>query len=91
MNEAISDLLTCLGHVIKLKDGQKEAVEYLTRGRDVFAVLPTGYGKCLIFQLFIKMSASTRPGVFFFIDRWNVVKGDLYEHRHVRRRGSNGV
>jgi superfamily II DNA helicase RecQ len=45
MNEAISDLSTRLGHVIKLKDGQKEAIEHLTRGRDVFAVLPTGYGK----------------------------------------------
>jgi superfamily II DNA helicase RecQ len=62
MKEAIPDLSTRLGHVIKLKDAQKEAIEHLTRGRYVFAVLPTRYGKSLIFQLFIRISASTRPG-----------------------------
>ena len=32
---------------------QKEAVESFLRGKDVFGVLPTGFGKSLIFQLFV--------------------------------------
>ena len=40
-----------LGFVFKAE--QKEAVEYLLRGKDVFGVLPTGFGKSLIFQLFV--------------------------------------
>ena len=36
-----------------LKSEQKEAVESLLRGRDVFGVLPTGFGKSLIYQLFV--------------------------------------
>jgi superfamily II DNA helicase RecQ len=42
MKKAISDLSTRLGHVIKLKDGQKEAIEHFTRGRHVFGKLDTG-------------------------------------------------
>ena len=36
-----------------LKSEQKEAVESPLKGRDVFGVLPTGFGKSLIFQLFV--------------------------------------
>ena len=32
---------------------QKEAVESLLKGRDVFGVLLTSFGKSLIFQLFV--------------------------------------
>jgi len=35
-----------------LKPEQRNAVEYLFNHNDVVAVLPTGYGKSLIFQLF---------------------------------------
>ena len=43
-------LASDLGFV--LKSEQKKAVESLLKGRDVFGVLPTGFGKSLIFQLF---------------------------------------
>ena len=36
-----------------LKSVQKEAVELLFKGRDIFGVLPMGFGKSLIFQLFV--------------------------------------
>ena len=41
-------LASDLGFV--LKSEQKEVVESLLKGRDVFGVLPTGFGKSLIFQ-----------------------------------------
>ena len=31
---------------------QKDAVNCLLEGRDVFAVMPTGFGKSFLFQLF---------------------------------------
>ena len=35
-----------------LKPEQKEALEFLLSGRDVLAILPTGFGKSLIYQVF---------------------------------------
>ena len=54
-------LASDLGFVLKTE--QKEAVESLLRGKDVFGVLPTGFGKSLIFQLFVlaKNRASSSP------------------------------
>ena len=50
-----------LGFVLKVE--QKEAVASHLRGKDVFGVLPTGFGKSLIFQLFVltKNRASSSP------------------------------
>ena len=36
---------------IKLKTKQKAALNHILNGKDVFAVLPTGYGKSLLFVL----------------------------------------
>ena len=59
----LAALASDLGFV--LKSEQKEAVESLLKGRDVFGVLPTGFGKSLIFQLFVlaKNRASKSPNV----------------------------
>ena len=50
-NVDLDALASDLGFV--LKSEQKEAVESLLKGRDVFGVLPTGIGKSLIFQVFV--------------------------------------
>ena len=42
--------LAGLGISLKLRSGQKEAVTTLFSRQDLFAVLPTGFGKSLIFQ-----------------------------------------
>ena len=42
-----------LSHV--LRPEQKEAISSLVHGSDLLAVLPTGFGKSLIFQLFIRV------------------------------------
>ena len=48
MNDVDLDgLASDLGVVLKVE--QKEDVESLLRGKDVFGVLPTGFGKSLIF------------------------------------------
>ena len=57
-----------LGGIV-LKREQKEAVSRLLEGKDVFAVLPTGFGKSLIYQSFVlaksmefeSRAASSRP------------------------------
>ena len=52
MNDVNLDgLASVLGFVVKVE--QKEDVESLLRGKDVSGVLPTGFGKSLIFQLFV--------------------------------------
>ena len=33
-----------------LKDSQREALQHIVKGQDVFVIQPTGYGKSLIFQ-----------------------------------------
>lgn len=60
-NVDLDALASHLGFV--LKSEQKEAVESLLKGRDVFGVLPTGFGKSLIFQVFVlaKNRASNSP------------------------------
>ena len=50
-----------------LKSEQREALELLLRGKDVFCVLPTGLGKSLIYQMFVHaksyQSSVQRPTV----------------------------
>ena len=54
---AISEVLTKFqavsGVSFKLKKEQESAVKSLLLNRDVFAVLPTGYGKSLVFQCYV--------------------------------------
>ena len=54
---AISEVLTKFqavsGVSFKLKKEQESAVKSLLLNRDVLAVLPTGYGKSLVFQCYV--------------------------------------
>ena len=57
--QAVSSSLHELGLVL-LKKEQRQAVEAIVmKGRDVLAVLPTGFGKSLIYQVL--------PGTFDFM------------------------
>ena len=48
----------CLGGLI-LKDEQRLAVEALMSGKDVLAVLPTGFGRSVIYQSFVIVKDSS--------------------------------
>ena len=47
MNEVLCDFSARLGHEMKLKDEQNQAIEHLLCSRDVLVVLPSGWGNCL--------------------------------------------
>ena len=49
--EATSSVLSDLKLNYRLKDNQALAVQAICRGDDVFALLPTGYGKSDVFVL----------------------------------------
>jgi ATP-dependent DNA helicase RecQ len=49
VHAALQTLENC--SVDTLKSEQMEAITHILRGRDVFGVLPTGYGKSMIFML----------------------------------------
>ena len=49
LSERLSECLGCL----ILKDEQKLAVEALMSGKDVLVVLPTGFGKSVIYYSFV--------------------------------------
>ena len=56
--ECLDDVLKELsskGFAFTLKAEQRLALRNLLVGKDVLAVLPTGFGKSLIFQLFVLM------------------------------------
>ena len=49
MNLAFERVLECF-KLQNLKDSQREALQNLIKGQDVFVIQPTGSGKSLIFQ-----------------------------------------
>jgi superfamily II DNA helicase RecQ len=50
VSERISETFKCK---LRLKDEQRLAITSLLNKKDVFAVLPTGFGKSLIYQYFV--------------------------------------
>ena len=49
---ALADLNIITRNEFKLKPEHEVAVKSLLHGKDVLAVLPTGYGKSLLYQMF---------------------------------------
>ena len=47
----INNILKDFPHVECLRKEQEDCITNLVNGKDVFAILPTGFGKSLIFQL----------------------------------------
>lgn len=51
IDSAISTVLSNLSHIHSLKDEQRTVLKAFIGGKDVFALLPTGFGKSLIYQM----------------------------------------
>ena len=49
--QALQNSLRDFSHIPRLKEEQKLCLESVAKRRDVFGILPTGFGKSLIFQL----------------------------------------
>lgn len=54
LNEVLEDLRS-KGFTFSLKSEQRSSLRNLFEGKDLLAVLPTGFGKSLIFQLLVLM------------------------------------
>ena len=54
VESALRDVNLSSGREIVLKPEKESAVRALLADRDVLAVLPTGYGKSLIYQMFVR-------------------------------------
>ena len=52
VKSVINNILRDFPHVERLRKEQKDCITNLVNGKDVFSILPTGFGKSLIFQLF---------------------------------------
>ena len=56
----VSSCLKDFPNVKELRKEQRTCLVNLARGKDVFAILPTGFGKSLIFQLFPRVVSALR-------------------------------
>lgn len=70
-----------------LKPQQEEVLRTMYLGCDVLAVLPTGFGKSLIFQLLPRLLSanSDRPGIILVVSPLNAIITD--QMLHVRQQG----
>jgi len=78
------DLRRLFGHP-EFRPGQREAVEAFLAGRDVLAVMPTGSGKSLCYQL----PALVAPGVTLVVSPLIALMQD--QHGALRNRGIDGA
>ena len=82
LSEAIARFSELSLHTVNLKTEQKRAVKSLLSGRDVLAILPTGYRKSMIFQVFaVAKAISTKdPGTVLVVcPLQSLVKDQLME------------
>ena len=60
LSKALADLNSVSSREFRLKQEQEVAVRALLHGKDVLAVLPTGFGKSLIYQVSFRKMNSKR-------------------------------
>ena len=51
------------GEEFKLRAEQKEGLETLMKGEDVWAQLPTGFGKSVLFSLFPRLKSTVTVSI----------------------------
>ena len=63
MTDKLQACLAKIPNVTSLKPEQTQAVEPLLAGKDVLPILPTGFGKSLIYQVFSMAQTSANASV----------------------------
>ena len=63
---AVNTALNDFPNVEAIREEQRKCLKHLVDGIDVFAILPTGFGKSLIFQLFSLSHLSPSLAFIFF-------------------------
>ena len=63
MTDKLQACLEKIPNVTSLKPEQTQALEALLAGKDVLAILPTGFGKSLIYQVFSMAQTSANASV----------------------------
>ena len=79
LKSALSEVLSEIKGISELKKEQEYALLEFLYGKDVLAVLPTGYGKSLIYQLaplVTKKLSPTRNPLFIVISPLNALMED---------------
>ena len=88
MDAAIADVLNELEHISCLKEEQTVALKAFLQKKDVFALLPTGFGKSLIFQLAPlvgkKLAASENPMIVVISPLVALMQEQVREARSLR-------
>ena len=67
MAEALQECLSRFPKTDTLKAEQSEVLEALISSHDVIAILLTGFGKSLIFQLFCEVKPALNPNTFILV------------------------
>jgi len=70
-NSLIRDCIRKLGDDFEVKPKQLEAIKSILKGRDTLAILPSGYGESMIYQLlpsiFLKLPDKQKNPIFVVI------------------------
>ncbi len=76
-NAILNECVKSLPFIDRLKDQQRLAIVSLLQGKDVVCILPTGFGRSLIFQLYILTKLKIKETVFcimMYFDYFSILK-----------------
>ncbi|XP_068674561.1 putative ATP-dependent DNA helicase Q1 [Montipora foliosa] len=81
MADELQECLSRFPKIDLLKPEQKQAVEALLAGQDVMAILPTGFGKSLIYQMFCmaKLSSNANASVLVISPLNSIIEEQVNE------------
>ena len=79
MTDKLQACLEKIPNVTSLKPEQTQAVEALLAGKDVLAILPTGFGKSLIYQVFSMAQTSANASVLVISPLKSIVEEQAKE------------
>lgn len=85
MADTLQECLSRFPKIDSLKPEQKQALEALLAGQDVMAILPTAFGKSLIYQMFCmaKLSSNAHASVLVLSPLNRIIEEQVNKlHKH---------